>query len=54
MFITIVEDTVYEDNEEFFGQLVTNDSVVTITEPTATVHVADNDGEFYYTYVQRT
>ena len=49
MFIVVTDDTIFEDDEVFFGKLVTNDRAVTITEPTATVHIVDNDCEFHYT-----
>ena len=53
VFVSIEDDNIYEASEEFFGRLITSDSSVVITEPRATVIIADNDGEPSTTSVNR-
>ena len=45
MVVPILDDNVFEGNEEFYATLITTDSGVVITEPYATVNIIENDSE---------
>lgn len=43
--VTIVDDSLVENNEEFSLTLTTSDSAVSLTSSEATVTIIDNDGK---------
>ena len=45
VIIPIVDDTIFEEREEFNATLTTTDAAVRITQPNATVHINENDGK---------
>lgn len=43
--VMLTDDNVYEGTQDFFGELTTTDSSVSIFEPDATAEITDEDGE---------
>lgn len=41
----LTDDNVYEGTQDFFGELTTTDSSVSIFEPDATAEITDEDGK---------
>ena len=58
MQVTVIDDSVHEGPQEFFAQLTTTDSGVTIFEPGATAQITDDDGRaipsIYFTNCDHT
>ena len=55
--VMIVNDNVYEGFQEFFAEIATTDSGVSIFQPGATVRIIDEDGNSLFNYgnnVQKT
>ena len=52
MFVSITDDTVFEDTEEFKGEIALEDSqdIAEITVPEASVTIIDDDGMLIYLY----
>lgn len=44
IIVPIIDDTIFEGDEEFNATLTTTDAAVRITQPNATVRITENDG----------